>query len=248
MDELILSDLFNIELVIGLVVAFFNGLIHGYTGFGGALLIVPVLTFLYGPVEAIGISCIIAIVGGVRLVFETSRQANWRELIPIFMGIIVLTPVGAWFLFNIDPDLVRRSMGGFILIFALTLLSGWSYRGSRGTMLSALVGSVTGIINGLTGVGGPTLALYYLSSDQSADVQRANIVMCIMVLTIAMFCAVIIGDGYSYLVIIRAVIVAPAYLFGVVSGAWLFKLAPKSYFKNIALLILVITGLSALAV
>ena len=248
MDELTLSNLFNIGLVIGVVVAVFNGLIHGYTGFGGALLIVPVLTFLYDPVEAIGISCIIAIVGGVRLVFETSRQANWRELIPIFMGIIVLTPVGAWFLFNIDPDLVRRSMGGFILIFALMLLSGWSYRGSRGTMLSALVGSVTGIINGLTGVGGPTLALYYLSSDQSADVQRANIVMCIMVLTIAMFCAVIIGDGYSYLVIIRAVIVAPAYLFGVVSGAWLFKLAPKSYFKNIALLILVITGLSALAV
>ena len=248
MDEFTLPHLFNFGLVIGVVIAFFNGLIHGYTGFGGALLIVPVLTFLYGPVEAIGISCIIAIIGGVRLVFETSRQANWRELTPICTGIIVLTPVGAWFLFNIDPDLVRRSMGVFILIFALTLLSGWSYNGSRGTMLSALVGSVTGLINGLTGVGGPTLALYYLSSAQSADVQRANIVMCIMVLTIAMFCAVIIGDGYSYFVIIRALIIAPAYLIGVFSGAWLFKLSPESYFKNIALFILVITGLSVLAV
>ena len=54
MDELTIANIFNVALAIGAGVGLFNGMIHGYTGFGGALIIIPVLTFLYGPVEAIG--------------------------------------------------------------------------------------------------------------------------------------------------------------------------------------------------
>jgi len=244
MDDLTIANFFTVALATGFGVAMINGLIHGYTGFGGALLTVPVLTFLYGPVEAIGMVGIISLIGATQLVRETAGQAQWRGVIPVCIGIALLTPVGSWLLFNIDADLVRRSMGGFILVFALILLSGWTYRGPRGVLPSALVGSVAGGINGLTGVGGPPLALYYLSSPQPVDVQRANIVICIIFLTIMMLTAIAVGGGYTKLVIMRALVITPAYIFGVWSGTRLFALAPKSWFKKVALIILMITGLT----
>ena len=236
MDELTIANIFNVALATGAGVAIFNGMIHGYTGFGGALIIIPVLTFLYGPVEAIGMVGLITIFGALHLARETAHQATWREL----------GPIGAWFLYHIDAELIRRSMGGFIMLFALILLSGWTYRGKRGALPSVLVGMTAGGINGLTGVGGPPLGLYFLSSPHPVEVQRANIVMCIIVLIISMIVAIAIGGGYSWLVISRALLITPAYLFGVWFGARMFALAPKTWFKNVALVILMVTGISVL--
>ncbi|NKB19284.1 MAG: TSUP family transporter [Alphaproteobacteria bacterium] len=246
MAELTIANLFNVALAIGAGVAMFNGMIHGYTGFGGALIIIPVLTFLFGPVEAIGMVMIITIFGAAQLARETVHLVRWRELVPICIGITAFTPVGAWFLYYIDPEIVRRSMGGFVVLFALILMSGWSYRGKRGALPSALVGMTAGGINGLTGVGGPPLGLYFLSSPLPVEVQRANIIMCIVVLIIAMMVAIAVGGGYSWLVVTRALLIVPAYMLGAWCGARLFALAPKSWFKKVALVILLITGISVL--
>jgi uncharacterized protein len=137
-------------------------------------------------------------------------------------------------------------MGGFIMLFALILLSGWTYCGKRGAVPSALVGMTAGGINGLTGVGGPPLGLYFLSSPHPVEVQRANIIMCIIVLIISMIVAIAVGGGYSWLVIIRALLITPAYLFGVWFGARMFAVAPKTWFKKVALVILMVTGISVL--
>ena len=246
MDELTIANIFNVALAIGAGVGLFNGIIHGYTGFGGALIIIPVLTFLYGPVEAIGMVGLITIFGAMQLARETAHQATWRELGPICIGIAAFTPVGAWFLYHIDAELIRRSMGGFIMFFALILLSGRTYRGKRGAVPSVLVGMTAGGINGLTGVGGSPLGFYFLSSPHPVEVQRANIIICIIVLIISMIVTIAIGGGYSWLVITRALLIMPAYLFGVWFGARMFALAPKTWFKKVALVLLMVTGISVL--
>lgn len=248
MENVALANIFNIALAIGASVAMFNGMIHGYTGFGGALIIIPVLTFIFGPIEAIAMVGLITMFGSAQLVYKTVHKAKWQELAPICFCIVAFTPFGSWFLFHVDGELIRRSMGAFILLFALILFSGWSYHGNRGALPSALVGMAAGSINGLTGVGGPPLGLYFLSSPYSVDVQRANIVICIAALTIAMVGASAIGGAYSLEVILRALLITPAYMFGVWLGSYLFNLAPKEYFKKIALIILIITGLCTLLV
>ena len=51
---------------------------------------------------------------------------------------MLFTPVGTYLLFNMDPDLVRSATGGFVLVIALILMSGWIYRGTRGIGPSAV--------------------------------------------------------------------------------------------------------------
>ncbi len=76
--------------------------------------------------------------------------------------------------------------------------------------------------------------------------QRANIIMCIVVLIIAMMAAIAVGDGYTWLVVTRALLITPAYMLGAWCGARLFVIAPKTWFKKVALVILLVTGVSVL--
>ncbi|MBI78754.1 MAG: hypothetical protein CMM53_13445 [Rhodospirillaceae bacterium] len=246
MFQLIAADIFNFALAVSALVAVFNGMIHGYTGFGGALIIIPVLTFFFGPIEAIAIVGLVTMFGAVLLARKTVHHVKWREIVPICIGIAAFTPLGAWYLYHIDADFVRRLMGGFILVFAFVLLSGWNYRGKRGLFSSSFVGSIAGSVNGLTGVGGPPLGLYFLSSPYSVEVQRANIVFCIAVLTVSMVIASAVGGAYAIDVIARALLLVPIYMSGVWLGSYFFKLAPKDYFRKVALVILIITGLCTL--
>ena len=186
------------------------------------------------------------ICGSVQLYPAAARMAAWRELVPIFVGLAISIPIGAYLLFNLDSEIVRRAMGGFILVFAVILMSGWVYRGSRGAVPSGLVGALGGIISGVSGVGGPPIALYYLASPHSPDKQRANIVISVTVMTIIVVVSIALGGGYSTDILLRGLFLTPAYLAGIWMGAGLFAAMPKSYFRHAALWVLVLTGIGVL--
>lgn len=232
----------NAELALAAAIAVFSGIIHGYTGFGAALLMVPLFTLLFGPIEAIAIAVIVAIFGSAQLYPGAARNARWRELLPISIAIIIFTPLGVFILFNLDPDLIRRAMGGFVFLAALILMSGWVYRGPRGIFASAVAGGLAGGISGATGVGGPPLALYFLSAPQPVEVQRANIVIAVAVIIAVVLASLVIAGGFTAETLQRAVILTPAYVLGTWSGSRLFAIAPKEYFRRVALWLLLATG------
>ena len=52
----IMLGILQLDLLIGLLIVMTSGLVRGFTGFAGALVNVPLLTLLWGPVEAIAIA------------------------------------------------------------------------------------------------------------------------------------------------------------------------------------------------
>jgi hypothetical protein len=161
---------------------------------------------------------------------------------PILISLTLFTPVGTYLLFNTDPELIRRAMGGFVLLFALILMSGWIYRGRRNVATTASAGAVAGLVTGAVGVGGPPVALYFLSSPYPVEVQRANIVIAVTALIAMGMLNIAINGGFTTETVIRGAVLTPAYLFGTWSGSRLFAIAPKEYFKRVALWLLLITG------
>ncbi len=65
MSESLISIL-NTDLALGALVALFSGLIHGYTGFGAALLMMPLFALLFGPVQSIAITSVIVLSGSAQ--------------------------------------------------------------------------------------------------------------------------------------------------------------------------------------
>ena len=70
MQELLFSSSF----LILIIVVYFSGIIRGYTGFGSALLTIPALAVLFGPVQAVAIEILIEIPVSIGLLPKAMKS------------------------------------------------------------------------------------------------------------------------------------------------------------------------------
>ena len=237
-----LLPVLTLDLVWVVAITFAAGLMLGYTGWGGAMVSMPLLTFLYGPIDALVISMIGAFFVTAHLFPNSARSADWRMMTPLLIAMAISVPIGNVLLFVLDLELIRRIIGGVILGFSLLVLVGWRYRGALGTAPSAITGVVSGLINGFVGLGGPPLVIYMLASGFSARVQRANILVFMALTTILLLGSLFIGGGITLETTYRGIISAPFQWSGGALGAWLFTKIPAEIFRKFSLVALVVLG------
>jgi len=242
-------EVFDIILVAGMVAAVFASGMTAYAGFGGALVLVPLFTFLIGPVQAISL---MAICGGLSLIHVAPRLfrvIRWQEVLPVVIGLVIAITLFSGFLVTADAGFVRLCMGAFILLAAAVLILDLRYTGPRGFWPSFAVGLVTGMIMGGGGVpAGPVMVIYFLASPDPAPVQRANIMFSVWLLMLIMMANMIGRDVIEVNTMLSAAFIAPAAMFGATLGQYLFKRAPVTWFKIFAHGLLVVIGVSLLVI
>jgi uncharacterized membrane protein YfcA len=89
---------------------------------------VPIIALLLGPLEAIAITAIAMILGNLLLLPSAIKIFHWPEVAPVSIALAIAIPLGLTFLVSADPVLIRRGMGVFILVGALVLMTGWTFR------------------------------------------------------------------------------------------------------------------------
>ncbi len=241
-------EIAELRLLLAGITAVVSAIVQGYSGFGGGLIIVPILAVLLSPLEAIAITACAAFAGNLMLVPDAMKKAHWSEVIPVSVAIAISIPLGLLFLVSADPTLVRRGMGIFVLFAAVLLMSGWTYRGTRGILPSVIAGGLTGGVTGGFGMpGGPFLVVYFLSAPFAADVQRASIIMSISVGIVFLLAGLIANGAYDDVTIARSVVIVPLFLAGNWLGRYVFRIAPSTWFKKATIGILFATGISVLA-
>ncbi len=238
-------DVFTADLAFAAAVAVVSGIVHGYTGFGAALVMVPLLALLYGPVEAIAVTSIAGLIGSSQVYPGAARIALWREVGPLSLAAIIATLLGVVVLINVDPEWIRRAIGVFVLMAALLIMSGWVYRGRRGMAASVVTGALCGVVSGVAGVGGPPVVVYFIAAPEAVAVRRANIVISVGVVIALVFGSMAVGGAVDSGTVARGVVAAPFYMAGFWGGSRLFVTAPQTLYRKVALWLLIATGLSA---
>ena len=242
----ILANVFAPELALAALVAVVGGGVYGYTGFGSALVMVPLLALMFGPVEAITVTAIASLIGSLQVYAGAARLARWREVGPLCAAILVATPLGVAVLFTTDPEIIRRAIGFLVLLAAGLLMSGWVYRGRRGAAAGAVAGALCGGITGAAGVGGPPVVVYFLASPDSAAVQRANVVIPVGVVAVVTVVAIGAGGGIGAETVARGIVLSPAAMLGFWTGSRLFATAPQTLYRRAAMGLLIASGLVTL--
>ena len=234
----------DLKLALAVGVIIIAALISGYTGFGGALFMVPLMVVLFGPVEAVAVSRIVGLLGRAQLYSNAARTAKWSEVFPLFVAIVIVTPFASTVLFIADPELIRRGIGVLVILVSIVMLSGWTYRGSRGWPASLFFGSICGGLAGIAGIGGPPMVLYFMTAPDENKVRRANIVMAVALVTLVVLTTFLVKGGIGASTVIRAAILLPASVIGTWLGNWAFGVAPQTYFRYVALTLLFATGVA----
>ena len=223
-----------------------GGMVHGLTGFGGALVTMPLLALLIGPVEALALSAPAWVLGTLQMLPRASREADWTALWPILIPALLATPLGTLLLFVMEPDIVRRTIGLFVLAGAVMLATGWTYRGPRGRLPGIIAGSLCGGITGFAGVGGPPVIVYVLAWPDSPAIQRASILIIIGSVGVVTLLGIIVGGAYDGTVALTALVLAVAYVAGTWSGSAGFRAASDAFFRRAALTVLFASGIAAI--
>ena len=236
-------NLLSFELIMAFLCLLFCAIVQGYSGFGGGLMIVPLMALLFGPVTGIALVAIPFFFGMLFIVPRALAQVNWREVIPLITISSIAIIIGQIFLLSADPKNLKITMGIFIVCFAILFLCNWKYTGKRNFLTRGLIGATAGGITGTFGIpGGPVAVMYYLSAPIEPSVQRANIIITGFSNTIVFLGGFIFHGVYNTVLITESGILVPAFVIGSILGQYLFKIAPAKWFGKVTSIMLLMIG------
>lgn len=242
-----LAEFWRPEFAYTLAVTAAGGMLQGFTGFGATLVMVPLLTFVYGPAESVAVGIGLSALGSVLLLPEASRDADWPDVIPACLMAFVTVPVGVALLLAADPDVTRRLMGGIVILVALIMIRGWNYGGPRNVLTSAAAGSFSGFTAGFFGMGAPGVTVYYLSGTIRAAAQRANILIVLGVMSALAMTGVAIGGGADLGSLALGIALILPFSLPMWAGARYFRRASNEAYRRVCLWLLIIMGAAVIA-
>lgn len=242
-----LAEFWRPEFAYTLAVTAAGGMLQGFTGFGATLVMVPLLTFVYGPAESVAVGIGLSALGSVLLLPEASRDADWPDVIPACLMAFVTVPVGVALLLAADPDVTRRLMGGIVILVALIMIRGWNYGGPRNVLTSAAAGSFSGFTAGFFGMGAPGVTVYYLSGTIRAAAQRANILIVLGVVSALAMTGVAIGGGADLGSLALGIALILPFSLPMWAGARYFRRASNEAYRRVCLWLLIVMGAAVIA-
>lgn len=227
-------------------VAVIAAIVRAFTGFGANVVWGPILMLFYGPVEMVAIMAIAACATMPQVAIPSARMADWRVMKIMFAAIVVATPLGVFTLLHVDPQIVKRAFGVFILICSFILASGWVYRGAHSTAATAATGALAGWIGGFAGVGGPVLVLYFLAAPGDLRQQHANNSISVSLIAPVTLVALLFQGAVDADAWVRGLLFLVPVAFGQWIGLRLFRVAPIQLFRRVSLGLMMIVGVSVL--
>jgi uncharacterized membrane protein YfcA len=230
-----------------LVAALLGGLVRGFTGFGFAMVFVPLATIVVGPVAAVGLVWTIDAPFALPLAARVARKAQWSEVLPLLVGATLLLPVGVWLLTRLDPLVVRWIIATLILSAVAVLASGWRYHGQPSTAHSLGVGGLSGLVGGLASVGGIPLAIFWLSSQRTGALQmRSNLITYFAASTIISGVVLAWKGVVTWAIIRQGLVLMIPYGVGLFVGTHGFHRASDITFRRAAYAIIAAAAVLAL--
>jgi len=119
------------RIVVTMAVAGLAGLVRGFSGFGGAMIYMPLVAAVYEPRIAAVTILLVDFASTWPFAIPEMRRCNWREVVPISIAMAVGVPFGTWALIALDPIVLRWCISIVVLGLLPPLVFGWRYQYSR---------------------------------------------------------------------------------------------------------------------
>ena len=206
---------------------------RGFSGFGAALIFVPLASTIVSPKTAAPLLLIVDAVLALGFIPNAWRNANRPEVGVMAFGALFGIPLGALALLRLDPLVIRWTIVTLAIMMLALLLSGWRYRGKPSTPLTFGVGAFAGVFSGAAQVGGPPVVAYWLGSTMPGANIRASIILYFSASTAIAVTTYFAGGILNGSVLGLALLMGPVYGLGLLIGARLFGVADQAFFCRI---------------
>ena len=215
------------------VSAFIAGLGRGFSGFGNALIFMPLASKIVGPALAAPVLLVIDAIMAAGMLPNAWQLADRREVWMMSAGALIGVPVGTFILAVGDPLTLRWGIVLTVAILLTVLISGWRFRSEPSSQLTIGVGAVSGLFSGAAQLGGLPVVVYLLGRRISGAVMRANIVLYFAIASGFTAVAYMASGLFTQSVLGLAILAGPSYGLGLYLGSRLFGVASEITFRRI---------------
>jgi uncharacterized protein len=221
-----------------------GGLVRRLSGFGGALIMSPLLMWFFPVPFFIPIVMSAELLGGMWLF--TQWKVN-KEDIPSLYRMLALAalllPVGIFLGETIPLTVLKITTGIVVIGFSAFLLIRVNLAIKLSAFRDSLAGALSGILLGSCGIGGPPVALYLNASGLQFERSRALLSQFVSgVCLLAIVAASLMGGGIAWLPWLLFAL--PAYVFGMFLAKILLQRRElsASFIKQFCLYLLIVNA------
>ena len=223
-----------------------GGVVRGFSGFGGALIFIPLASALVGPKLAIPIFYLIDLCTATPYGLRMVPKASLREVGPMLVGSWIAAPFGGWILVTIDPDTLRWATSFMVLAMVGLLASGWRYGQEPRPALSLGLGGTAGLLGTATGISGPVIIAYFLGSRASAELVRANIMAFYALASLGSDIVFFWNGLFTLEALVYAALAAPLYAVGLALGTRVFGRSSDKAYRLVAFILITASAISGM--
>ena len=240
------SGLTPSALLLAALMTFGAAAIRGLTGFGMAIILVPLLGLVIRPDQAVVLAILLQfLIGpvGIKTIIANSDRPS-STMIAAFA--VLATPFGLWLLARTAPD-VARVLISMIAIGAFILVILPKRKGDApGRVATAATGLAAGVLTGFAAMPGPPVVPYYLRGDFTPVTARASMMLIFFATaTAGTIASTLLGLTTLPLMITALVLFLPMFI-GNQLGQLAFGKVSPSVWRSMVALLLGIAGVAAL--
>lgn len=226
--------------------ALIGGIVRGFSGFGTALIFLPLASPFLGPFGAIIALTIMDIFGPLPNLRRAWASVDKADLARLLVGCAVILPVGLWLLTRSDPEVFRYLVSLISLSMLAALILGLRYRGRVGRGMVTSIGGAAGFLGGIAGIPGPAVILFYMSRPLPVAVIRATILLFLFAFDFLIL-GYLTGMGrVTFATMAMGLMLAVPNMVGNWLGGWMFRPDREKLYRMIAYLVIAAAALSGL--
>lgn len=217
-----------------------------FTGFGFALVAVPLLALLMPIKEAVALQFPYCLVMFGLQAWQYRDMVRWSDLRDLVLGTAVGLPLGAFLLYHLPETLLKRALAVLILGAVLLTLTAWGRALGRRHAHSAWWGMGAGFLSGwflgAYTIGGPPAAVYILSRTEDPGQAKGFLAWYFTGQFVLMTLIYAAAGLFTGPLLLASAWYAPAVILGAAAGAWAFRRVGSRAFRLAVNALLVVTA------
>jgi hypothetical protein len=228
-------------------VAFMAAFVQGVTGFGSALVAMPLLALVLDVRAAAALVALLSLAINLALLLPARRALPWRMVAPLLAGSVVGVPLGVLFLAGADPRVARGILGAVLIVASAAMLR--ARRTHLGPELGpALVaGALAGLLGGAFNANGPVVTLYAAARGWGKEETHATLQLYFFASGLAIAALHGAAGITDRRVLLAAALALPALALGSLAGWAVQRRVSEKRFRTLLLVALLGVGAVLLA-
>ncbi|WP_027180314.1 sulfite exporter TauE/SafE family protein [Maridesulfovibrio bastinii] len=225
------------------IILFIAGYLQGLTGFGSALIAMPLLAFFIDIKTAVAVCTLCGVLINLQMTLNLCCHVRIKKIIPLILGCIPGTLAGTLLIKFVDGHIITLLLGMLVTFYALYCLFIRPVVLNLRPIWGAVAGFFTGVIASSVSAGGPPTIIYSSLMGWKKNDFKATLASFFLISATMAAAGHLISGITTFYVFKLFLASLPLVLIGVYLGNRLAGRVSEESYKKVVMVLLVIMGL-----